>query len=207
MLWRYLPLAGMLLIIVITVFVRPWLQYRRYGTFGLVLFQSGKRSQDLRDAALVVVMALLIVQAAVAAASRHEPALLMLAPGTARDLLQVAGALALPVGIGLLASGQLNMGASWRVGIKEGDVPGLVTSGLYRFCRHPIYLGLLTAVVGYAALLPTVFSLVLLVAVYIRVRIQTSAEEAHLERTYGTAYRDYASCVGRFVPGIGRLDG
>lgn len=205
MLWRYLPLAGMMLIVVITVCVRPWLQYRRYGTSGLLLFRSGTRSQDLRDAALVVGIAVLIAQAAVAAASRREPAMLMVGAGAVRDALQAAGALLLLAGIALLAAAQLNMGASWRVGIKEGEAPGLVTSGLYRFCRHPIYLGLLTAVAGYTGLLPTALSVVLLVAAFVRVRVQARAEEAHLERIYGVAYFDYARHVGRFLPGIGRL--
>jgi protein-S-isoprenylcysteine O-methyltransferase Ste14 len=207
MLWRSLPLAGMAAIVVITVCVRPWVQHRRYGTSGLVLFRSGKLSQDLRDAALVVVIALLTAQAAVAAAGRREPLLLVVGPGAIGDLLQVAGAVMMAAGIALLASGQLNMGASWRVGIKEGEAPGLVTGGLYRFCRHPIYLGLLTAVAGYTALLPTAVSLLLLATTYTRVRIQAAAEEAYLERTYGATYRDYARRVGRFLPGIGRRNG
>ena len=207
MLWRSLPLAGMAVIIVVTVCVRPWVHYRRYGTFGLVLFRSGKLSQDLRDAALVAVIGLLTAQAAVTAMGRREPFLLMIGPGGVRDLLQAVGAVLMAAGIALLASGQLNMGASWRVGIKEGEAPGLVTGGLYRVCRHPIYLGLLTAVAGYTALLPTGISLVLMAATYTRVRIQAAAEESHLERTYGAAYRDYARRVGRFLPGIGRLSG
>jgi protein-S-isoprenylcysteine O-methyltransferase Ste14 len=187
--------------------VRPWVQYRRYGTFGLVLFRSGKLSQDLSDAALVVIIALLTAQAAVAAVARREPMLLMVGPGAVRNLLQVAGAVLMAAGIALLASAQLNMGASWRVGIREGEAPGLVTGGLYRFCRHPIYLGLLTAIIGYTALLPTAVSLVLLAAGYTRVRVQVTAEEAYLERTYGAAYREYARRVGRFLPGLGRLGG
>jgi protein-S-isoprenylcysteine O-methyltransferase Ste14 len=191
-------------IVVITLCVRPWVQRRRYGTSGLVLFRSGKLSQDLRDAALVVVIALLTAQAGVAAVGRREPLLLMVGPGAIGDLLAAAGAFLMVAGIALLASGQLNMGASWRVGIKESEAPGLVTGGLYRFCRHPIYLGLLTAVAGYTALLPTAVSLLLLATTYTRVRIQAAAEEAYLEDTYGATYRDYARRVGRFLPGIGR---
>jgi protein-S-isoprenylcysteine O-methyltransferase Ste14 len=81
----------------------------------------------------------------------------------------------------------------------------LVRSGLYRFCRHPIYLGLLTAIAGYTALLPTPLSLALLAATYVGVRLQAAAEEAYLDRTYGDAYRDHARRVGRFLPGVGRL--
>jgi len=194
-------------IVVIAGVLRPWLHYRRYGTFGVLLFQSGKRSQNLRDAGLVVLMALLIAQAVTAATNRHARGLSIAGPETVHSLLQVAGAVLMLGGITLFAAAQLNMGASWRIGIKEGEAPGLVTSGLYRVCRHPIYLGLLTAVAGYAALLSTPLSLLLLVAGYAGARAQAAAEEAHLELTYGATYREYARRVGRFLPGIGRLQG
>lgn len=203
MLWRYLPLAGMVLMVAIAAGVRPWLQYRRYGTSGIQLFRSGKRAQDRRDAGLVVLVALLVAQAAISATSRHEPDLPV--AGLPHDALQAAGAVLLLAGIAFFAAAQLNMGASWRIGIKEGEAPGLVTGGLYRFCRHPIYLGLLTALAGYAALLPTPLSLALLAAAYWGARLQTAAEEAYLDRTYGATYRDYARRTGRFLPAIGRL--
>jgi protein-S-isoprenylcysteine O-methyltransferase Ste14 len=120
-------------------------------------------------------------------------------------VLQVAGATLLFAGIAVLAAAQLNLGASWRVGIKEDEAPGLVQDGLYRFCRHPIYLGLLTALVGYTLLLPTALSLALLAAAYVGARMQAAAEEAYLRRTYGEAFDVYARSVGRFLPGVGQL--
>ena len=35
---------------------------------------------------------------------------------------------------------------------------------------------------------------------------QTRLEEKHLAGLHGPSYRAYAARVGRFVPGIGRLD-
>jgi protein-S-isoprenylcysteine O-methyltransferase Ste14 len=203
--WRFLPLAGVLLIVLITTCVRPWLQYRRHGTTGVLLFRSGRLPQNLRDAALVVLVAALIGQAAAAVTHRHAPVLLIAEQGALRDALQVAGAVLLFGGTALLAAAQLNMGPSWRIGVDEGEAPGLVTGGLYRFCRHPIYLGLLTALTGYAMLLPTPLSLSLLAAAFAGARMQAAAEDAHLLRTYGEAFRAYARRVGRFLPGIGRL--
>ena len=205
MLWRYLPLAGTVLIVAITVGVRPWLQHRRHGTFGIQLFRSGQPAQTLRDAALVILIGLLIGQAAVAATSRRAPALLIAAPGALHTPLQIAGAALLLGGIGLLAAAQLNMGPSWRIGLKEDEAPGLVTGGLYRLCRHPIYLGLLTALAGYTVLLPTPLSLALLAAAYVGARLQAAAEERYLARTYGKAFRAYARRGGRFLPGIGTV--
>ena len=86
-------------------------------------------------------------------------------------------------GIILLVIAQLNLGASWRIGIEEGGI-------------------MLT---GYTLLLPTRLSVALLVGAFIGMRQQVVTEEAYLCRTYGDVYRAYARRVGRFVPGIGRL--
>jgi protein-S-isoprenylcysteine O-methyltransferase Ste14 len=199
-----LPLAGVVLIVVISVGVRPWLHRRRHGTSGILLFRSGRLGQSLREALLLVLVGLLAGQAFVAARSRHAPGLMIDPHSAGYELLQIAGTVLLFGGTALLAAAQLNMGASWRIGIREGEAPGLVSGGLYRFCRHPIYLGLLTALAGYAALLPTPLSLALLAAAYLGARAQAAAEEAYLDRTYGEPYRAYARRVGRFLPGIGR---
>jgi protein-S-isoprenylcysteine O-methyltransferase Ste14 len=207
MLWHYLPLAGIVAIVIIGVGLRPWLQYRRHGTWGILLFQSGKPSQNWRDTGLVILVALLIAQASSVAANRRPRGVPIAVPEAMHNLLQVPGAVLMLGGIAFFAAAQLNMGASWRIGIKEGESPGLVTGGFYRVCRHPIYLGLLTALAGYTALLPTALSLLLLAAACVGVRMQAAAEEAHLERIYGATYRAYARSVGRFLPGVGRLRG
>ena len=118
---------------------------------------------------------------------------------------RVAGAVLLLGGIVLLVAAQLDLGASWRIGIEEGAAPGLVTGGLYRFCRNPIFLAFFVFVAGYALLLPTRLSLILLVGTYIGVRQQVSVEEGWLRLTYGDGYRDYARRVGRFLPWAGKL--
>ena len=126
----------------------------------------------------------------------------MAAPGTG---MQTIGALLLFGGVVLLVWSQLDLGRSWRMGIDEATKPGLVTGGLYRFTRNPIYSAIFAALAGYAALLPTRLSLVLLLGAVIGFRQQVMLEEAYLLRTYGEAYRAYAREVGRFVPGVGRL--
>src|SRR4029079_17905261 len=101
-----------------------------------------------------------------------------------------------------MVTAQLDMGASWRVGVDEGARPGLVAAGLYRFSRNPIYVALIGALIGYAAMLPTWLSLALLVGTVGAIRIQVKEEEDYLLRTYGNAYAQYARHVGRFVPGL-----
>ena len=204
MMWRFLPLAGLAILIAIAFCLRPLLQFYRYGTFGIFLFRSGSIAQHVRDALLILLFALLLGQANVATRPGYLD-LLVEERGLVHEALQVVGAALMLCGIGFFAIAQLHLGASWRIGIDAEAKPGLVTDGLYRYSRNPIYVGLLATIAGYACLLPTVLSAILLVCTYIGMRAQIAGEEAYLLATYGDAFRDYARRVDRLVPGVGRL--
>ena len=184
---------------------RTWVQLRRYGSSGIVLFRSGRLGQHLREALFVVLAVALLAEAALAAvAPRRLPGLVPLAPATAA-VLRATGTVMVLGATALMLAAQLDLGASWRVGIDEGARPGLVTGGLYRYSRNPIYVAMLTALLGFALLLPSWISLGLLIGAGLGIRRHVRDEEAYLARTYGEEYRRYAARVGRFVPGVGRL--
>ena len=196
MLHARVALAGIVLFLAVGVGWRTWLHKRRYGSAGVMLFRSGRPSQNARDALAVILPVAMVGQAlGVAPAPYHSGSLTQLLIGTALLL----------GGVVFLVAAQLNLGASWRIGIEEGARPGLVTTRIYIFCRNPIFLAMLITVAGYAVLIPTVLSWAMLVAAFIGIRRQILAEENYLLRTYGDAYRAYARRVGRFLPGIGRL--
>lgn len=174
------------------------LQRRRYGSDSVVLFRGDWRSKLLDGGGVVTVMAL-VMQAGMAVAQPERLRFAFDAPWP-------LGAALLFTGLALVFAAQLNMARSWRIGIDEDARPGLVTHGFYRWIRNPIYSFAMLAFLGYALLLPTWLSLVLLVATAIGIRDQVLREEAYLERAYGDAFRDYARRVGRFVPWVGRYD-
>ncbi|MGH6928207.1 MAG: methyltransferase family protein [Dongiaceae bacterium] len=198
--WRLIPLIGVVLLIGVPFLWRSWLQRRRYGTRGVLLFRSSDRGQMVRDGLLLLVILLLLGQALAAV---WWPAAIK--PVIAPRWLHWLGAALMFGGIVLLVAAQLDLGASWRIGIDESARPGLVEGGLYRFSRNPIFLGLLIAIAGYAALLPTPLSVILLAGQFLGMRLQIAAEEAYLLRTYGDAYRAYARRVGRLLPWMGRF--
>jgi protein-S-isoprenylcysteine O-methyltransferase Ste14 len=100
---------------------------------------------------------------------------------------------------------QLHLGGSWQIGIEEGTGPGLVTGGVFCFCRNPIFLGMSLSIAGLAVLLPIWLSVAVLLGSLVCVRSQVLEEEAYLLRAYGDEYRAYARRVGRFLPGKGGL--
>lgn len=200
---RLLPLLGLVLFIGVGFGWRTWLQQRRFGSSGMMLFRSGRWSQHVREGLMVALAAVLAWEAvAYAVVPGSLGALWLVWPGR---LLNWLGVALLGGGTALMAAAQLDLGASWRIGIEEGARPGLVIGGLYRFVRNPIFLAMLIALLGFALLLPTWISLAALLLGFAGVQRQVRQEEDYLLRTYGSAYAAYAAAVGRFLPGIGRL--
>jgi steroid 5-alpha reductase family enzyme len=74
----------------------------------------------------------------------------------------------------------------------------LVTSGLYRYVRHPLY----SAGLAFIWLLPlmTVNVLAINLALTVYVGIGAFFEERKLRRDFGQAYADYAAVTPMFVP-------
>jgi protein-S-isoprenylcysteine O-methyltransferase Ste14 len=168
------------------------------------LFKSTDAGQIFRDAIAIVVPALMPCQAAIAILWPDLLAPIEVIP-TSSGTVAVAGTGLLLFGSVMLVLGNLALGPAWRIGIEEGARPPLTTAGIYGVIRNPIFVSSLIVIAGYTLLLLTWLSLTFLALFALSVVQQSAAEEAHLLRTYGANYYDYANRVGRFVPGLGRL--
>lgn len=199
----WLPLLAVLTFFALGLGLRPWLQKLRHGTLGVVLF-AGDAHQKVRDAGLLTLFACLLVQAVMVWHHGVDPTDFDWSLPHVDTWPRSGGWFAF-TGITLLVTAQLQMGASWRIGIDERARPGLVAVGLYRYSRNPIFVGLLTFLFGFLLLVPTWASAIQFVGAAIGVNLQVRAEETWLLGAYGDDYRRYAARVGRFVPGLGRL--
>lgn len=103
-------------------------------------------------------------------------------------------------GLGLIfvVLGKLSLGRSF------GLVPanrGIVSTGMYRWLRHPIYLGYLITHVGFALANPTPWNLALFVTADIALMFRAVCEEQTL--AHDDAYRSYMGRVRwRVIPGV-----
>jgi protein-S-isoprenylcysteine O-methyltransferase Ste14 len=102
------------------------------------------------------------------------------------------------LGFALLFAGRSVLGDSFRIGSPR-ESTGLKQTGLYRFSRNPMYVGVYATLC--AAVVRTFNPLLLLAAVYVIAvhhRI-VLAEEEQLRRALGEQYRAYCSRVRRYV--------
>ncbi len=76
----------------------------------------------------------------------------------------------------------------------------MVTSGIYRFTRNPMYLGHLIFLLGLALVFRSWVGLILFVAHIPWYQQRVSGDEARMVELFGDAYRDYTTRVKRWVP-------
>jgi protein-S-isoprenylcysteine O-methyltransferase Ste14 len=113
----------------------------------------------------------------------------------------VAGVL-LVAGAGLIIDARVKLGrarTTWQPGTPERTA-ALVTGGVYRFSRNPMYLGMLLGLIGWAVLLASPLALMVSggFALYMN-RFQIGPEERTLSTLLGHEYRDYVAHVRRWV--------
>ncbi|GIW45538.1 MAG: hypothetical protein KatS3mg077_2820 [Candidatus Binatia bacterium] len=89
---------------------------------------------------------------------------------------------------------------SGLVAIQEGHE--LVTTGPYRYVRHPSYLGALVGSAGWVLVFRSSVGLLLLVAGVWLAHARIEVEEALLESEFGSAYTEYCRRTWRLIPWV-----
>ena len=98
------------------------------------------------------------------------------------------------IGIGLFITG-------WKEVYRARKENRVVTTGLYRFVRHPQYTGLFISLFGEGVIhWPTIFSISLLPLIVIAYYFLARKEEREMLRQFGDAYRIYQNQVPMFLP-------
>ena len=102
------------------------------------------------------------------------------------------------MGLALVIAGKITLGRSF--GLMPAN-RGVVSSGLYRLVRHPIYLGYLVTHVAFLAATPSAWNIAALFAADAALLARAVCEEKTL--AHDVAYRDYQQAVRwRVLPGV-----
>jgi protein-S-isoprenylcysteine O-methyltransferase Ste14 len=114
-------------------------------------------------------------------------------------ILGAVGAVLFVCGLGLAIWARIHLGRNWGMPMTERVEPELVTSGPYRFVRHPIYSGLLLALVG-SALATSVLGLLIVLILGAYFYYAATVEEKNLVTAFPAAYPAYRAHTKKLIP-------
>ena len=114
------------------------------------------------------------------------------------------------VGLGVIAGGLLiwtlrNLGKNLTDTVVTRRVHTLVSSGPYRWVRHPFYDAVALCIFANALAAANWFLLLMGGVLVVLLVVRTRTEEEKLLQRFGDSYRTYIERTGRFLPKIGRL--
>jgi protein-S-isoprenylcysteine O-methyltransferase Ste14 len=114
-----------------------------------------------------------------------------------------AGTCSLALGLWLFYRSHVDLGRNWSITLEVRDKHALVTHGVYRWVRHPMYLSLLIYSLGQALALPNwlagpSYGVAMLLLFAFRVR----PEERLMLGQFGKDYEAYMATTRRLIPGV-----
>jgi len=110
------------------------------------------------------------------------------------------GAVLILTGVAIAFAGVRQFRAARTTVLPFGGTTQIVTSGIYRWTRNPMYLGMAVAYVGFGLLTNSAWSLVFLpVALALVYVLAIRREERYLAIKFGDAYERYRTAVPRWI--------
>jgi len=114
-----------------------------------------------------------------------------------------AGVLCLVAGLWWFQRSHSDLGAYWSVTLELRENHRLITQGVYRYVRHPMYAALFLYAIGQALVVPNwVVGPSYFVAIGILFAFRIRAEERMMLETFGDEYAAYVARTKLLVPGI-----
>jgi protein-S-isoprenylcysteine O-methyltransferase Ste14 len=114
-------------------------------------------------------------------------------------ILGALGAVTFACGILLAIWARVHLGRNWGMPMTQKAEPELITSGPYRFVRHPIYTGLLAGLLG-TALATNLVGLIIVAILGGYFYYCASVEEKNLAVVFPTAYPAYRAGTKMLIP-------
>jgi protein-S-isoprenylcysteine O-methyltransferase Ste14 len=94
---------------------------------------------------------------------------------------------------------QIHMKNSWRIGIDTETETELITNGVFKLSRNPIFFGMIVTLAGLFLTTPNALTLLFFILSYVLIQIEIRLEEEFLTKQYGQRYSNYKQKVRRFI--------
>jgi protein-S-isoprenylcysteine O-methyltransferase Ste14 len=179
------------------LFDAPWAVFAVWWAVRAFSAARTERVEPSRQRAAVLVLAAAGVLFLVAP---PEPLRQRLWPTPAALLWAALAVEAVGIAFAIIAREYLGSMWSGRVTLKEDH--RIIQSGPYRIVRHPIYTGVLTALLGVVAARANPAAVLGFAFIAASLARKMVAEEALLRAHFGAAYDDYRKRVAAIIPFI-----
>jgi protein-S-isoprenylcysteine O-methyltransferase Ste14 len=115
-------------------------------------------------------------------------------------VIQYLGILLLLIGCGFAVWARVTLGGNWSGMVTVKENHALITHGPYAWVRHPIYTGILLALVGTALALGTLVTMLEVPLIALALWLKLRTEEKLMFETFGEQYMEYRQQVKALVP-------
>jgi protein-S-isoprenylcysteine O-methyltransferase Ste14 len=166
-----------------------WVLFWIYWLASATQAKTSKRTRRTRLPGLPIVVVLFLLLHVFRSSSLavHSP------------ILKAVGVVVLLCGLGLAVWARIYLGSNWGMPMTQRDEPDLVTSGPYRFVRHPIYTGILGGLLG-TSLASNLVGLIALLLVGAYFVYSARVEERAMIDAFPDAYPTYRAQTKMLIP-------
>jgi protein-S-isoprenylcysteine O-methyltransferase Ste14 len=180
-------------VVVDSVIFVVWVAFWIYWLAASVGVKAGQtrwtRFAGIRLGIILIVLLLLRVKAFKAHATTNDP------------WLEGIGLAVYLLGLALAVWARVYLGRNWGMPMTQKDDPELVTSGPYRRVRHPIYSGIILAMIG-TAVAVSLYWLVAVVVLGGYFIYSATVEERYMAKRFPDSYPQYKRSTKMLIPFI-----
>jgi protein-S-isoprenylcysteine O-methyltransferase Ste14 len=166
-----------------------WVAFWVYWLLSAVGAKRGSRSLRTRPPGLLIIIFGVVLIRIIGASSLavDNPA------------LEAVGVILLLSGLGLAVWARIFLGRNWGMPMTHKDEPELVTSGPYRLVRHPIYSGILLAILG-TSLATNLYLLIAVAVIGVYFIYSAKVEEKIMTTSFPNSYPSYRMRTKMLIP-------
>ena len=99
----------------------------------------------------------------------------------------------------IFLSALISFGKAWRIGIDENNSNELITSGIFKYSRNPIFLFMDMYFAGIMLIYPNIVFIIIAVCTIIGIHLQILREEKFLLNKFGEKYMEYKKKTRRYI--------
>ncbi len=112
----------------------------------------------------------------------------------------IVGLIMFMFGVSLYIKARMTLGQFFSEKLRLLETHKLVTSGIYRYIRHPIYTAEMLLLLGFTLMLNSIFGFIVMLLFVPLILIRIPFEEAMLKEAFGQQYSDYMEQTKKLIP-------